>query len=414
MKLQQRIIAFPLIIMIGVVTLCLFGIEYQLKHIWREQVNKELSTLARSSLLSIKYLHDEIIPTAEQNVLSDLASDITHNQDLRLTIFNPEQELVADSELSIERFGEMRGLFNADLTAAQANQTSLVQRYSEYWQQPAVFWAQYDRNTGYYAVVSLTQEHYQHAITSLRFGFFSVALIGCFVLIAFGSFISKLINQAVDSERRLQDIRIEQKTYQISLIQKMTTMINAAKNYDEVAQVIHNIMPKLIPSMSGKLYLIDGQGKLDELAKWGDKFSDNVTVLARKCREQQSNRVKSNNGSPAICTESQCPLSSHLICVDLVDDDQLFGVMHFIGEKHIVRDKKVRKVVIQLSEQVSLGITNLRVKNLLRQQAIRDPLTNLYNRRYMLEGFEQARNRAERHDYNLAVLMIDLDHFKTL
>ena len=48
----------------------------------------------------------------------------------------------------------------------------------------------------------------------------------------------------------------------------------------------------------------------------------------------------------------------------------------------------------------------------LRQQAIRDPLTGLFNRRYLDETLPREVHRALRDNMPLAVVMIDLDHFK--
>lgn len=49
----------------------------------------------------------------------------------------------------------------------------------------------------------------------------------------------------------------------------------------------------------------------------------------------------------------------------------------------------------------------------LREQAIRDPLTNLFNRRYLEETLARELSRAEREKIPLSVLILDLDHFKT-
>jgi diguanylate cyclase (GGDEF)-like protein len=45
-------------------------------------------------------------------------------------------------------------------------------------------------------------------------------------------------------------------------------------------------------------------------------------------------------------------------------------------------------------------------------QAVRDPLTGLYNRRYMQEFLERELHSARRKHSSLAVMMLDLDHFK--
>jgi diguanylate cyclase (GGDEF)-like protein len=50
----------------------------------------------------------------------------------------------------------------------------------------------------------------------------------------------------------------------------------------------------------------------------------------------------------------------------------------------------------------------------LRMQAIRDPLTGLFNRRYMGEALERALRRAEHGGQPLSMIMFDVDHFKRL
>lgn len=50
----------------------------------------------------------------------------------------------------------------------------------------------------------------------------------------------------------------------------------------------------------------------------------------------------------------------------------------------------------------------------LREQAIRDPLTGLFNRRYMQEVFEMALAHAKRLDEPISVLLMDVDHFKSV
>lgn len=246
----------------------------------------------------------------------------------------------------------------------------------------------------------------------MRKGFISAAVVAIIFVVIFGIFINKLVKQAIAKERGLQDIRIADRTREITLIQTMTTLLNASKSFEESGQIILNIMPRLLPSLTGKLYLLNDNDRLVELVSWGQQNSDNVSVLMNKNINNSTTSYTDNKNGAHINECQPFQDSSHLICVDLIDNQELFGVLHFLGQKQTVRDKNVRNVVMQLSEQISLGLTNLRVKNQLRHQAIRDPLTNLYNRRFMLEGFEQALNRAERHNYSLAVLMIDLDHFK--
>jgi diguanylate cyclase (GGDEF)-like protein len=70
-------------------------------------------------------------------------------------------------------------------------------------------------------------------------------------------------------------------------------------------------------------------------------------------------------------------------------------------------------VVTRVTEHYALFLVNLRLRETLRMEAIRDPLTNLYNRRYMEESLEREIHHAERHKTSIGIIMLDIDHFKS-
>ena len=65
-----------------------------------------------------------------------------------------------------------------------------------------------------------------------------------------------------------------------------------------------------------------------------------------------------------------------------------------------------------LAEQIGLALGNLKLRETLRSQSIRDPLTGLFNRRYLEESLEREISRANRSRSSLAIIMLDIDHFK--
>jgi diguanylate cyclase (GGDEF)-like protein len=70
------------------------------------------------------------------------------------------------------------------------------------------------------------------------------------------------------------------------------------------------------------------------------------------------------------------------------------------------------KMARTLSEQISITLASLQLRENLRQQAIRDPLTGLFNRRYLMESLFQNIGRAKRYHTQVCALMIDIDDFK--
>ena len=63
--------------------------------------------------------------------------------------------------------------------------------------------------------------------------------------------------------------------------------------------------------------------------------------------------------------------------------------------------------------QIGLSIANIKLRDALRTQSIRDALTGLYNRRHLEEILEREIRRSARAQQHLGIIVIDLDHFKS-
>jgi diguanylate cyclase (GGDEF)-like protein len=72
----------------------------------------------------------------------------------------------------------------------------------------------------------------------------------------------------------------------------------------------------------------------------------------------------------------------------------------------------VAALAASISEYVALAVANQMLRGTLRNQAIRDPLTGLFNRRYAEETLEREIHRAARRQTSLGVIFLDVDHFK--
>jgi diguanylate cyclase (GGDEF)-like protein len=72
-----------------------------------------------------------------------------------------------------------------------------------------------------------------------------------------------------------------------------------------------------------------------------------------------------------------------------------------------------RDLIDSAAEKLSMALANLSLQDRLRQQSIRDPLSGLFNRRYLEESAARELNRCARRGLPLSLLMLDIDHFKS-
>lgn len=111
----------------------------------------------------------------------------------------------------------------------------------------------------------------------------------------------------------------------------------------------------------------------------------------------------------------------------LYDPDGKLGIQHVIpllSDQHLAgaillgqppkEDRVVKQVLHTLGEHLSLALTNLRLRECLLDEATHDPLTGLYNRRFLYTWLQNEFERCRRHERQLSLLLIDIDHFKAL
>jgi diguanylate cyclase (GGDEF)-like protein len=89
-------------------------------------------------------------------------------------------------------------------------------------------------------------------------------------------------------------------------------------------------------------------------------------------------------------------------------------VLHFLRQDGREIDESELRLAKMMAERIGLAIANLRLREALKAQSIRDPLTGVFNRRYMEESFERELHRAGRDGGTIGAIMVDLDHFKEL
>jgi diguanylate cyclase (GGDEF)-like protein len=75
------------------------------------------------------------------------------------------------------------------------------------------------------------------------------------------------------------------------------------------------------------------------------------------------------------------------------------------------RDSRQR-LAVSAASQIALSLASLQLRDTLREQSIRDPLTRLFNRRFLEESLERELQLASRKKHAISVLFLDIDHFK--
>ncbi len=191
--------------------------------------------------------------------------------------------------------------------------------------------------------------------------------------------------------------------------------LELAETVDESAGIIASYLPRLLPKLSGSLYLYNNsRDLLERKAGWGDVVAEPETIEALDCWALR-------RGSPHLYVDGDGLACRHgagnpldRLCLPLVTQGDVIGCLTVTGGELASGDPIQRVWIGQVAEQLGLALSNVKLRVSLRQQSIIDPLTQLYNRRYLDEIMKRELARSSRSGVPLSVLVLDLDHFKRI
>lgn len=221
-----------------------------------------------------------------------------------------------------------------------------------------------------------------------------------------------------NSERQLQTANAElhrnsetlrERGSVIGLLGGMSHRMQAARTDDELAQIIKVFVPRVLPNVPGALYAHNNSRNcLVPIASWGGTSVPLEGFAPDRCwalRRGQSHYV-AGPGGDIVCGHVGEDEVYH--CEPLLAGGEVIGVLYLQGQ--IESENRFRLNV--LAENIASALVNHRLQRSLREQTIRDPLTGLFNRRYMEETLKLEIARASRTGTPLSLVMCDVDHFK--
>jgi diguanylate cyclase (GGDEF)-like protein len=135
--------------------------------------------------------------------------------------------------------------------------------------------------------------------------------------------------------------------------------------------------------------------------------------ILRAQEDPQTIRFQLRTGMPVLHPGERIPMGSGFLGMPLLAKKRVVGVLLLTRQGRPFSSNEVRLVRI-LCNQASIAVENARVYGAVEQMAVTDGLTGLYNRRYFQEALERELSRADRGGGSLALLLLDIDHFKVL
>jgi diguanylate cyclase (GGDEF)-like protein len=205
---------------------------------------------------------------------------------------------------------------------------------------------------------------------------------------------------------------------QIEQLFAMGDMLQSATDMDDTNAVLRSAVLRLLPGLSGALYVFNNsRDRLDLATRWGAlPAGQNDHIAPASCGALKRGNPHLNEIAEGAlrCAHSNEGLLT--LDIPMTARGQLHGVLEIAadGSDACRRLEAARPIATAIGDAMSLALSNAALRDQLRNQALRDGLTSLYNRRFLEEVQERLCLDSERRGSSIALIMLDLDRFKVL
>jgi diguanylate cyclase (GGDEF)-like protein len=210
---------------------------------------------------------------------------------------------------------------------------------------------------------------------------------------------------------------LQRRDGELTLLSRLNDLLQTCETQEEAYRIIPLMAAELFSGQAGCLAVFRASGQyLETVARWGDEALVENVFPMKDCwaiRRGRPHEVVDPETS-LRCDHFVRPPEQGYLCIPLTVQGETLGVFHLVAAPPSKDDHHVnqRQLAVTVGETIKLSLANLKLRKTLHEQATRDPLTGLFNRRYLEDTLPRELHRALRRDAHTCLAMIDLDHFK--
>lgn len=212
---------------------------------------------------------------------------------------------------------------------------------------------------------------------------------------------------------------LEERNRHVTLLADMSGALQSCLSVEESFEVAGKFCRQLFPDCDGAVYeMHPSRNFLDVAVNWGEAHPGTAQFGPEDCWALRRGEVYeiARPQSELNCRHVDATANRPYLCVPLQAQGETLGLLFFAFGSGELRDaeqmRRTRQLAFGAGKQIALALANIRLRETLRRQSVRDPLTGLFNRRYLEETLAREIARATREGSGFCVVMLDVDHFK--
>ncbi len=407
----------PIIILSFSMLIGLYGFYITLEKLVVENERDHLVSLMSDVIYEIR--EDSELFTSDMDV-DDYIGNLTQaNTRLRIQVINLDGVVIGDTDLSDHALARVENHGNRpEFKQALQQGTGSDVRFSTVTSVDRIYYSMKESVNGqnFVVIISLPMHQLKQMNFQLMGILIGMVLLSLSFLIGTSYVSNRQIVHKVEEEQKKQDERIRQRTHEIELMHRLANMLAACNNMVEAQQIVSDILPRILGNVNGSVSLMRAsRNQLITQLDWGDIWPGSASFAPEECWSLRKGRAHlSNNDFHSLsCGHMHDMDNNQTLCIPLTAHGNTIGIMHlYFGQGDIKIDPITEQLAFSVSEHLGLALANLSLQEKLRSQALSDPLTGLFNRRFFDQKLEEHSMNSATSEQPLSLLMLDLDHFK--
>ncbi|WP_061019724.1 sensor domain-containing diguanylate cyclase [Vibrio splendidus] len=395
----------------------LYGFYVTLEKLVVENERDHLVSLMSDVIYEIR--EDSQLFTADMDV-DDYIGDLTQaNTRLRIQVISPDGVVIGDTDLSDHALARVENHGNRpEFKQALQQGTGSDVRFSTVTSIDRIYYSMKESINGQDFVIVISSP--MHQLKQMNFQLMGIlvgmVLLSLSFLIGTSYVSNRQIVHRVEEEQKKQDERIRQRTHEIELMHRLANMLAACNNMVEAQQIVSDILPRILGNVNGSVSLMRAsRNQLITQLDWGETWPGSASFAPEECWSLRKGRAHQSNDDfhSLTCGHMHEMENNQTLCIPLTAHGNTIGIMHlYFGVGDIKIDPITEQLAFSVSEHLGLALANLSLQEKLRSQALSDPLTGLFNRRFFEQKLEEHSMNSATSEQPLSLLMLDLDHFK--
>ena len=248
----------------------------------------------------------------------------------------------------------------------------------------------------------------------MRYALLSILAVGVIVITLLTVLVLRWLSLSNEKEKIHLENQVQARNAEIELMHELDSLLSACSELADAKEVIKQILPSIFTDTQGAISVYkSSRDKLRTQMYWGGSWNENKNFSPSQCwaLRKGHRHLTSDKHTGVVCEHYSNSGDLSSLCIPLIAHGETIGVLHLLKAKISHETEKLAEAI---AKRIGIAIANIELKFSLREQAIKDTLTNLYNRRYLFESLEQFVARALRSKSQVGIIMIDIDYFKKL